>query len=356
MSQQQHMQFDDRRQGSPGESEEETYRPRQVNADPREQSRSGGPEEETIGVEESANDSGYEPGYMGQRQKQGEKLQPESGTRPQYAQPQTPLQRRRRRGWLRQLVVVLLIIALLGGFSSGARFMGLGTTAHGEQQSFNVSQNANVVVQNNIGNITIHKGSGNQIEVNATVRDDFLGHKPAVRSEASDSNNISITTEVDRSGLSFFNLSGVDLDITVPDSMKLNLQTDSGNINVEDIQGQLIAEADSGNVSVSNANLSGEGHIQTDAGNINFDGELADNAKYTMTTNAGNVHAKFTPDENVQIDARTDAGNIDSDFPEVSGSGNGPVEKEAHGTIGNGQNSADVTLQTDAGNINIDQR
>src|SRR5689334_25448696 len=102
MSQQ--MQFDDRRERSP--EQQEPYTPRQVNADPREQSQQNEPINEPVGEEAASYEAGYEPGYAGQRQREGEKLQPEAKSGPQRSSASHQGQsRRKRRGWLRPLIV-----------------------------------------------------------------------------------------------------------------------------------------------------------------------------------------------------------------------------------------------------------
>lgn len=353
MSQQ--MQSDDRRERSI--EEQEVYTPRQVNTDTREQSR----QDEPVGHAESAgNDEygGYEPGYGGQRQQQEEKLRPESERPSQYAGPQGQSSQRKRRRWVRPLVIAVILLILLGGMSSGFRYLGFGTTMHTETpQAFTVNQNAVISVQNNVGNITIHRGgSGNQVSVTTTVRDDFLGHDPQVAYNSGDGNTLNIAVEDNRSGLNFVNLSSVNLDITVPDNMNLDLHTSLGDINIEGFQGQITAQSSAGDVTVTDVNLSGSGELQSSAGNVDFSGTFADNANYTLHTSAGNVDANFDPQDNVHIDARTSAGDIDSDLPAVQVRDDGPVNKEAHGDLGNSQNQATVSLETSAGNVDIGEQ
>ncbi len=347
---QQNMQFDERGQSLPGEREE-VYTPRQVNVDPREQSQRQTPVEDSEGTAEDY--GGYEPGYAGQRQRQEEKLKP--GTT-QRAQPQGKPQK--RRGWLRPLIVVLIILAVLGATSSGFRFLGIGTTTTTlGPKTFIVDNQATITVTDNVGNITIHKGSGNQVVVNATVKEDIFGHNPQVDFQNADNNgDLAISVKDDRSGLGFFNLSSVDLDITVPDNMVLDLHTSLGNIDIEDVQGQVTAESNAGNVTVTDAHLSGRGQLHSNAGNVDFEGDFADYANYTLKTNAGNVTGTFDPNDNVSIEAHTNAGNIDSEVSSVHTSEDGPVDKRARGDLGSDENRAHVSLETNAGNINIDSK
>ena len=252
---------------------------------------------------------------------------------------------------------MLILLALLSGISSGFRYLGIGTTVHtNAAQSFTVNQQAVVSVQNNVGNITIHRGSGNQVSVTATVRDDFLGHDPKVSYKNPDSNTVDIAVEDNGSGPNFLNLSSVNLDITVPDNMALDLHTSVGNIDIQGIRGQVTARSSAGNVTITNANLSGSGELQSSAGNVNFNGGFADNANYRLHTSAGNVSVNFAPNANVHIDARTSAGNINSDLPQVPVNDKGPVSKEAHGDLGSGQNPATVMLDTSAGNVDIGEQ
>lgn len=343
----QQMQFED---SNRQKIEQDTYKATPINTDPREQPRSEAPVSE-----------GYAgPGYRGTsegyaapqedpitaRQMYGAKLQPD----------QQPRRRGRRRRWWRPLVAVIVILALLAALTSpitGAFGVRIGwSTSTLPAHTYQVSGLANVTINDNIGDIHVHTGSGNTVQITATVEHGPLTGVPTVNWGSSNQGPINVSVS-EGSGINFLSTSTVDFDVTLPSSANLDLHTNLGSIDVDGATGQANLSTNAGSITMTNSHLSGNGTLSTNAGSVNFSGDLDPSASYTMRTNAGSVNVTLPASSSFHVDATTNAGSINSTFP-VTIQGNG-AGKEVHADVGSDPR-AQLNLSTNAGEINVNQK
>lgn len=332
----QDMQFEDRRQQSQNETEAayEAYEPRQVNRDPREQPRS---------AEGPGDGPGYEPGYMGQRQNYGEKIQP--GAR-------RSRQRKRQSGWGRMLAIGVIVLVLIGGASTLFRVMGIGWTSEkiASETFTNVPAQTTLSITNSTGDINVRTGDGDEVTIDAIANRGWGGENPEVSFEQV-GNTIEVTIEQD---ISDWFGGDIDFDVIVPETMNLTLHSTTGDINVEGNDGVFDLYTNTGDITVDQAELQGTGRLETNTGDVNFEGTFGENATYTMKANTGDVDLKLDPNENVAINAVVNTGDIESDIPEIVVSEDGPVSRVAEGQIGPGEGQAHVSLETNTGDVNIE--
>jgi DUF4097 and DUF4098 domain-containing protein YvlB len=115
----------------------------------------------------------------------------------------------------------------------------------------------------------------------------------------------------------------------------VNASSDSGDIRIRRVKGRVHAEADSGDVEA--LEIAGDIEVETDSGEILISQTLA--APIRAEADSGSISVKLAPDSGYTIRMETDHGRITAPGMEVNGClrGGGPV----------------VDLETDSGDIDI---
>lgn len=195
-----------------------------------------------------------------------------------------------------------------------------------------------------------------------------------------------ISVRADRSGdrkrrFGFQDSRPIALNVNVPAHFSVMIDSDSGEIRVEDIEGNVLVHSDNGKIEVKG--IGGNGNFETDNGVItaidtggsveakatngavhveNVGGDViakTDNGKiliqsqklsgnWEADTDLGAIEVVLPETSGAVIEAETDVGNVSSEFPLYSNDGDG---KKSTGTIGDGTYT--VQLKSDVGNIKI---
>ncbi len=276
-------------------------------------------------------------------------------------------QPRRRTPWRLLIICAIALLAagtifsLTGGLSLGSIQKTLPT------RTFALNGQGLLVVDEISGNVHIHPGNTNQIVVRGSEHAYGL---------ASVVNNLQVqytqsghTITVSTSeGWALVGDGGLTLDITVPantgitihsssadatidgitesinassssgnldlnnTSGSLNLSTSSGDISMNDEHGEVSAHTTSGNISVNGlsgsadlstssgditlerAQISGQDHLQTTSGNINFSGTLDPRGSYQMNTSSGNITLNLPAGSSFQLAISSSSGELHNDF------------------------------------------
>lgn len=329
----QNMQFHE-----PGQ-EQEPYAPRPVNAAPREEQPW---QEQPPFPREDEMEAGGSMGYAGEKIGVG---------------PNAHRQRqRRRRAWPWIALVVLLLIILGSGSSSFLARFGVGSSAQEARVfAFGNGITPNVVITNDVGSISVHSGSGNQVSVSATKQSNgFLGNPNDVQVKyAQTADGISVAVA---NNSNFFNSESVNFDVTVPNNANLTLKTDTGSIDVNSVNGVLSLTSDTGSISATADSLTGSSTFQSDTGSVTFNGEIAQDQgqQYLFRTNTGAVNVTLPSSSQFHLNASTSTGSCDTSFPGV------PIQHPdvtgCHMNADVGSSPAPtVTLQTDTGSVDLIQ-
>jgi Putative adhesin len=334
--------------------------PQPINADPREQSqwRTAPPSPPQQGV------------YAG--------LPPYAGTAPQqmqggdYRQPQ--YRRRGRSPWFWIILAIIIISLMSGSFGSfnSSRF-GFGRGPIEQSYHYTVSGQPTLVINDASGKIRIVAGSSNSdVTIQAIKQSNFFGNPKDMQVTPSQVGN-TITANVQGSGPD-----SVSFEVTVPQGTNVQLRTDSGDVDIEGVNGQMTLTTNSGDIVASNDTVNGRSTITTNSGDItarqtalsdqatmgtnsgdiDFDGTIGTSGTYQFQTDSGSVNLTLAPTSAFHIDASTNSGSI-GDFPGVvvqkndQGSG-----AKASGDVGGSSQgpSAKVTITTGSGDINLHQR
>ena len=150
-------------------------------------------------------------------------------------------------------------------------------------------------------------------------------------------------TSVSASSFSLGNFGRIDLDITVPESSDVHVQSDASAVTVDGIQGHTFIRTNAGTIDVKNASLAsqsfmhtnagtinmqnvkleGNARMETNAGTISFSGSINPGGEYSFETNAGTIDMALPAGTAFVLDAKADVGTVSNHFGN-SYAGEGP--------------------------------
>ncbi len=361
------------------------YLPRPVNDAWREQAQT--PVVETPGDPREVNGMPPYAGYAGYAGSMPSQQQPY-----QSYQAQSARYRRRRRGpWLWIILLILLISLMGGGFGSLAN---IGQKDVVEAQTFQTIETPTIILHETNGDIQVQQGSS--LSIQADKRAGFFDDPSNIQvnyKQLGDTINVDVNT----GGGFFLSDKSVNFTITVPQNVNLELVTDSGNISVDNIQGQAKLSTASGDISANNdiffassslqtvsgdvntaqdtfsggtgiGTTSGDIHLDHDtllqgsekfnttSGSIDFAGTVDPNGSYQFNAVSGDISIDLLNNTSFRVSAQTTSGSINADdFPSITVQDNshGPGSS-ATGSVGSPP-SARFTLQTVSGDITLHQ-
>jgi len=271
---------------------------------------------------------------------------------------------RRRRRW--PLLVVLgclglcfvccvgpICVVAIGG-AAIASFVDTATVT--ASQTFDVPDSGPVTltIDNPVGDITIQQGASDRVVVTYTKKVHGLSQSSANR--RLDDLQLSITqpqddtihivaenvNEIDQLS-EILSIGGqIQLTITVPERVALDVTTNVSDITVERVQANRL-------------------DLKTNTGDIVFDGSLTgegDQQPNRITTNVGSITVRLPRDASVALSARTDVGKVSvSDrFDRVrqADSARSGVSDRWSGTLGSDGDRPTLDLQTNTGDITVE--
>lgn len=208
-----------------------------------------------------------------------------------------------------------------------------------------LSPGSSVYVTNQNGTITVHAASGRQVQVSAVQKSD------KVEIDAKQTGNrVTLRTHM------LQKVSGddarVDYDIALPPDAGLNIDSESGAVKIENLQGNITVDSDAGDVTIANVS---NGTIQvqtvnagitlnnvknsrvsltttggavkltavtgpkvsaeTTNGAISYEGDFAGGGAYTLTNHSGDIDVRVPADASLDLTARSVKGSVTNDFP-----------------------------------------
>jgi hypothetical protein len=193
--------------------------------------------------------------------------------------------------------------------------------------------------------------------------------KPSTNTTTSSSSALTINVTIPQPASS-----KVDLTVTIPasaiqsnsPSLQLNIGAQQGNVEVNGLSGVLKVSNTSGNIDVQHAILAYGSQLQTNEGNVSFNGFLfmpasdtQANARFLMNSETGDIHVTLPATTNLTLDANTNIGTINSNFPisvnNSGGTNKGPANY--HGPLDNNSTTnlspATLVLDVSTGNVYI---
>jgi len=331
----------------------EWRRPQQANSSPSQQ-ESFNPQ--PINVDRAPRPFNTDP----RERPQGERVYNEAGSYGDFDAQKigTPQSRqrqyRRRSPWI-WVIVLLVIVALLGG-GLGLPRGGYNFSKVEPARTFSVGTLPTVVINDDVGTIHVHTGGTNSsVVVQVTEVSQGLGNNSdnGKVSYNQDSANNTVTVNA-HSGPGFFGSNSIDIEVTVPKNSNLQIKTNTGEVDVTGVTGQMSLSSDTGAIQAMQDSLTGQSILKTDTGSVTFDGTIDPKGSYQFETNTGEVDVTLPGNSSFYVDASTSTGSIDSDFPGVNVQHGDVTGASAHGDVGNAP-GATVILKTDTGSISLHQ-
>jgi len=213
---------------------------------------------------------------------------------------------------------------------------------------YKVGAQPTLVVNDMNGNVTVTPGNSNADVIIRTVNaNGFSGDPNGIQPIVSpDGNTININAQDSGQG-------SVDLNVVVPQNTILQLQTDSGDITVNGVDGQMTLNTNDGRIDASNDVLSGSSTITTNTGDIHFDGTINKGGNYQFNTSNGTVNVALPSSPAFHVVATTNSGSI-----AIPGVQNNSSGTQATGDVGANSpvQGTNVTIKSDNGDIHLNQK
>ncbi len=276
---------------------------------------------------------------------------------PEYRRPQ-----RRRTGRIVTLVILISIIIVLvvGGLAVTVRMLNptlVHTTT--ETRTFNLvtGTQPTLIVTNNRGFVHVHPGIGNTVTVIATKIGDSYGVSPDDFKVSYTQNSNTITIQVTNDSIHLFDFSAssqADLDVTVPASSDLQIETGSGEINATGIQGKMTLTSNSGALRATDVLLTSGSHLSTGSGSMQVRGSIGTNGHYMFQSNSGDIDVTLPRSSSFHADLMSNSGTITNDFPIATAHQTGVYGRMVSGDVGSSPQST-VVIQSDSGSLHLGQ-
>jgi Toastrack DUF4097 len=329
------------------QQEQEAYTPQPINSDYREQNK----------WDPAASIPSQQEGYTG--------LRPYAGPVPGQMQGgnfrQRPYSRRGRGPWF-WIILAIIIFSLISGGSRFSSGVGYGPDfGHNpvpvnpkpfaaQTYNYTVSGQASIVINDPNGNVTVTEGQSNSdVAIHAVNGNDPFGNSnnvPFTSNQSTDGKTITINAQDNGQG-------PVDLNVVVPQNSILQLKTDSGDININGVEGKMTLISNSGSINASNDALSGSTAMSTQSGDINFNGTISSGGNYQFNTTSGTVAVALPSSPAFHVVATTNSGSIK--IPGVPNNSSGTLAKGDVGASSQVQGT-NVTMKSDSGDITLIQK
>ncbi|MGO8947480.1 MAG: DUF4097 family beta strand repeat-containing protein [Ktedonobacterales bacterium] len=258
---------------------------------------------------------------------------------------------RGRSRWFWLGVSLLVLIIIFGGLATASVLLTHQITT---SRTVTVGSTPRLVLTSQAGSVHVVNGPAGQIRVVMRQRV-FVGDNnpiPVPFALSQDGNTVTITSN-QRPGIAIgLYDSEVDFNITAPSQTNLDIQTESGDITSQGINGQMTVTTSSGDITLTTASTNGDSTLQTSSGDITYNGTLVPSASSEFQTSSGTVDLTLASSAAFQVRASTGSGSIDSDFSGVNilrGNGSGAV---ADGMVGSPP-YAQISIQVSSGDIHL---
>lgn len=211
------------------------------------------------------------------------------------------------------------------------------------EKSYDVQPGTNLIVESDVGNITVTATEASKVEILVTARgsEKFMKRFSVESEQVGD--EVKLYGTMKRSNFNLFNSGWTDVnfEIKVPKNMNLKLSTAGGNMQVENVTGKINGETSGGNIEL--AGIQSDLRMSTSGGNVKIS-ECT--GSFDLETSGGNMYA-----DNVTgpLKLVTSGGNIqvtDSDGQIYASTSGGHVSAALKDNKG-------VDLSTSGGDINV---
>lgn len=276
---------------------------------------------------------------------------------PQFERP-----RRLRTGRIIALVIFisLLVVLIAGGLGIGYRMLNptaIHTTTETRTFHLVAGMQPKLIVSDNNGFVHVRPGAGNIVTVTATKVGDSFGANPGDFNVSYSQSGNTITIQVTNESIHFFDFSAssqADLDVTVPASSDLQLETGSGEITATGIQGKMTLTSNSGSLQATDVLLTSGSHLSTGSGSMLVRGSIGTDGQYKFQSNSGAIDVTLPRSTSFHAELVSNSGTITNDFPIAAANQTGAYGRTVSGDVGSSP-QATVTIQSDSGTLHLGQ-
>ncbi len=275
----------------------------------------------------------------------------------------TPPQRNRTPAfvwWLIGIPIMALVLCTVAAVAIGG-FAAFWVTHQVTQtttttQTFSVSGTPMLVIDQNVGNISIATGQPGQVIVTvekhaSDVSADNARHSLETMTASLDQSGDTITIRTAASNDHPFTMQSVDLVITTPSATNLSITMDVGSLAVDGLSGAVSATDTTGDMEFTHATLQGTSHLSVTTGNLSINGTLASGATLDARVVTGNATLRLPASTSASVSADATVGNVTIQGWAI------PVNRQvarasASGTTASHPNSS-LSVHVTTGNISI---
>lgn len=268
--------------------------------------------------------------------------------------------RRHPRRVITLIVLFVLLIALItAGVGIGFRLLNplpIRTTTETHIFNLGASVQPTLVVSNDAGFIHVEAGMGNMVTVTTTKIGDSFAASPDDFKVSYSQNGTTITVQASNNGMhpfDFLDSSRIDLDVLVPIRSNLRLETDSENVRVTGVQGQMKVISNSGAIQATDVSLTSDSQFSTDSGDVTVHGSIDRIGHYMFQSNSGTIAVTLPGNTSFHASLVSNSGTITNDFPIVHQPGSD--SKTVSGNVGSSP-QATIDIQTDSGDVDLRQQ
>lgn len=231
-----------------------------------------------------------------------------------------------------------------------------------------ISAGQTLTVANTSGSTTIHGGDGQTVHVVASRHFAIGGQGPDVRLTPTSSGLSLGSTTTGRGGTFFGDDGSVDYTVELPAAAAVNVQSSSGQVQVDGVSGPVDVTTTSGSVhlndisgavsatstsgSITGSQLLHVRQARATSGSISLESVFTDPAQ--ITTTSGKVNLKLLPGSAEQLDVHSSSGSVEPQGGlQLS---NGVTRRDTlSGTLGTPAAGATLDVQTQSGGVTVGQ-
>lgn len=266
--------------------------------------------------------------------------------------------------WIAGLLIVFVAMALAcGGISAVLAAIAFNSTPATAtvDKTFSVTGVPTLIIHGAAGTVHVNPGTDGQITLHATKRVRALTHSQAQSAldaititTTQSGNQVSIEEGDTDAGGWFFNgfqRAQIDLTVTAPANINLNVTEDAGSLDATGFTGQLTTRVNAGSATMRSMTMARGSSLNVNAGSLTLDGALQSGASLLVDVNAGSADVTLPQDTSAHLDATASAGSVNVNGWNIA------VNHDAANTAASGDLNPNptgtITIRVSAGSVSL---